>query len=70
MTETEIRDGSVDAGLLVLSLVSPRGVEWTQQEIAFVCGCSAQNIQDIEYRAMRKIRHELQQRGLSAANMI
>lgn len=50
------KDGSVEAGLLLLSLVTPRGVCRTQEEIAFVCGCSRGNIWDIEKRAMRKLR--------------
>lgn len=49
-------DGSVEAGLLLLSLVTPRGVCLTQEEIAFVCGCTRGNIWDIEKRAMRKLR--------------
>lgn len=57
-----IEDGSVDAGLLLLELATPRGVERTQDEIAFVCGCSKQNIQGIEYRALKKIKAEFERR--------
>jgi transcriptional regulator len=51
-----LRDGSVDAGLFLLLAVTPRGVTWTQEEIATACGCSIQNIQYLERRAMEKIR--------------
>jgi len=50
------KDGSIDAGLLMLSLVTPRGVCLTQEEIAFVCGCSRGNIWLIEKQAMEKLR--------------
>jgi DNA-directed RNA polymerase sigma subunit (sigma70/sigma32) len=56
---TELQDGSIDAGLHLLAALTPRGVERTQAEIAFVCGCSMQNIQQIERRALRKIRAAL-----------
>lgn len=57
-------DGSFDAGLLVLSLVTPRGTERSQTEIAEVCGVTQQAIQYIESRAIRKIRAELIRRGV------
>jgi len=58
MSAREIKppDGSIDAGLSLLLAVTPRGHTRTAEEIAFVCGCSMQNIQQIEYRAMSKLR--------------
>jgi len=50
------KDGSVEAGLLLLSLVTPRGVCLTLEEIAYVCGCTRGNVWDIERRALRKLR--------------
>lgn len=51
-----LKDGSIDAGLYLLCLATPRGIERSQKEIAFVCGCTMQNIQAIEYKALRKLR--------------
>jgi transcriptional regulator len=59
-----LRDGSVDAGLAMLALVTPRGVTRSQEEIAAACGCSVQNIQHIERRALKKIRAAFERRGL------
>lgn len=63
--ETDLTDGGLDAGLLVLSHVAPPGVEFSLREIAEVCGCSWQDIWHIERRAMRKIKAEYERRGLS-----
>lgn len=62
--QTEIKDGSVEAGLLLLLQATPRGIERTQAEIAFVCGCSLQNIQAIEHRALKKIKAEFERRRI------
>jgi hypothetical protein len=64
MSASEIKppDGSIDAGLFVLSLVTPRGVELTQGEIAFVCGCSKGLIYWIEKSAKRKLALALKRR--------
>jgi len=58
----ELRDGGTDAGLLLLSLVTPRGVELSQGEIAFVCGCSKAYIYLVEKRAKEKLRRALMRR--------
>lgn len=65
MSAQEIKpiDGSIDAGLHVLSLVTPRGVELTHEEIAYVCGCSRGLIWSYEKRAMQKIRRILKNRS-------
>lgn len=62
--ETEMVDGGLDAGLTLLSLATPEGVERTHAEIAFVCGCNHQDIWHIERRAKAKIKAELERRGL------
>jgi DNA-directed RNA polymerase sigma subunit (sigma70/sigma32) len=46
----------VDAALRALLSATPRGVPLTQTEIARACGCSMQLIQQIEYRALEKLR--------------
>lgn len=61
---SRISDGSVDAGLVALELMTPRGMERTQEEIAFVCGCSRQMIQKIERRALKKLLRALQQKRI------
>jgi hypothetical protein len=57
-----LRDGGIDAGLLLLSLVTPRGVTRTLDEIAFVCGCTKNNIYLIEKRALKKMRNPVRSR--------
>jgi hypothetical protein len=54
----EAQDGSIEAGLLLLSMVTPRGVELTQTEIAHVCGCSRGLIYLIEKSAVHKLRRQ------------
>jgi len=56
-----ITDGTIDAGLLLLELYDPRR-EWSIEEIAFVSGCSRQNIQAIERRAMAKLKPAFRER--------
>lgn len=51
-----ITDGSIDAGLLLLSLATPRGITQTLDDIAYVCGCSRSFIGQIETDAIRKLR--------------
>lgn len=55
-------DGSIDAGLYVLSLITPRGIELGREEIAEVCGCNQSYIRAVEQKAMaklkRKFRHD------------
>lgn len=57
-------DGSRDAGLVILSALTERGETRTLEDIAFVCGCTKQNIQNIEKNALRKIKAELIRRGV------
>jgi len=64
---TGLRDGSIDAGLHLLELTSRPGRSLTQQEIAFVCGCTASYITQIEGRAIQKLRRALKRRGLHKA---
>lgn len=56
MNLEDLEDGSVLAGLTLLERVMPRGVVLSQTDIAFVCGCSSNNINAIEQRAIRKLR--------------
>lgn len=62
--QVELIDGGVDAGLHLLALVTPRGVEWTQEEIAYVCGCSKGYIYLLEKTAMQKLRRVCEARKL------
>lgn len=57
-----LQDGSIDAGLFLLSAITPRGVELTQREIAFVCGCSPGYIYWLEKSAIKKIGLALKQK--------
>ena len=56
------RDGSVDAGLWALAQVSRNGVRYSLYEIAFVCGCSAEWVRQIEERAIKKMRDRLRRK--------
>lgn len=49
-------DGSIDAGLLLLEIITRPGETWTQEEIAIACGCSKGYIWLIEKTAMEKMR--------------
>lgn len=55
-------DGSIDAGLEILSRVMPYGISLSTGDIAKVCGCSKSYIQEIERRAMQKLSIGLQER--------
>lgn len=54
-------DGSIDAGLLVLEMITPRGETWTQEDIATVCGCSRGYIWLLEKQARAKIKKRFQE---------
>lgn len=47
---------NIDLGLAVSALSLKPGETRTQREIAAFCDCSYQRIQQIEWRALRKIR--------------
>ncbi len=49
----------IDLGLAVISAVSTPGLRWTQAAIAEVCNCTPQAIQQIERRALKKLRKRL-----------
>lgn len=68
--EEEMTDGGLDAGLTLLLSATPRGVERTHAEIAFVCGCNHQDIWHIEARAKKKIKAELNRRGINVENFL
>jgi hypothetical protein len=67
--DEQMTDGSLDAGLTLLLAATPPGVERTHAEIAFVCGCNHQDIWHIENRAKRKIKAELERRGVAPGNI-
>jgi hypothetical protein len=50
------QDGNVDAGLLLLTAIRKPRETFPVRYIAFVCGCNMRNIQEIEIRALRKLR--------------
>jgi hypothetical protein len=52
-----ILDGSIDAGLFLLFLATPPGIERSAEEIAFVCGCDPSRIGQIQAAAIKKIRN-------------
>jgi len=63
---SEIRDGSIDAGLILLEKVTAPGQTWTQEEIAIACGCSRGYIWFLEKQALQKLRqhfHRLRSEG-------
>ena len=51
-----IRETQVDKNLKALVQVAPRGVEFSQGEIAHLVGCSRQRITTIEKQAVRKFK--------------
>lgn len=62
--EASFEDGGLDIGLILLAAASPRGVERTHAEIAFVCGVNRQAIWHIERRAKQKLKAEFARRGI------
>lgn len=46
----------VDLGLEIACLLTPPGVDWSTAELAEVCGCTRQNINFIEHKAMAKLK--------------
>lgn len=68
MDQTQLQDGSIDAGLFVLERVMP-GKELSQSDIARVCGCSSNYIGTIERRAIKKMEIEFQDRLDNLTNM-
>ena len=54
------KNGSdIDLGLAILSCISNQGERRSQSEIAAFCGCSRQRIEQIEAKALRKLRTRL-----------
>lgn len=66
----EMEDGGIDAGLLMLELLSPPGRRYTVREIAEVCGTSRGTIFFLERSARKKIEEALARRGLRAQDLI
>jgi hypothetical protein len=60
-------DGSIEAGLWCLMMISQPNEEWTLEAIAEACGVSFQAIHQIEQNALRKLRKELSRRKLTGA---
>lgn len=60
-------DGGIDAGLHLLLLATPPGIERERKEIAFVCGCTEEMIGKIERDAIRKLQnHPMIERWIAA----
>jgi len=60
---TQLEDGGIDAGLLLLVATTPPDRVWGHREIAYVCGCSRTMIWLIEQAALRKLAKTLERRG-------
>lgn len=52
------KDSRIDLGLEVIEALRPAGVKLSHAAIAAVCGCSWQAIQQIEQRALKKMREK------------
>lgn len=70
MEESQLVDGSVDAGLYMLEKLAPQNRVYTQQELAEVCGCSHNHIGHIEQRAIKKLKLELERRNITIEDII
>lgn len=62
----DLEDGGIDAGLYLLEQLLPRGIELTQAEIAYVCGCSRGYIWLLEKTAREKLRRAFTRRGMNS----
>jgi hypothetical protein len=61
----DYEDGSIEAGLWMLAMISHPNEEWTLEAIAEACGVSFQAIHQIEQKALSKMRKELSRRKLT-----
>ena len=52
-------DGSIEAGLELLSQISKQGQSWSQADIGKACGCSQARIEQIERNAMKKLKFRM-----------
>lgn len=52
-------DCDIDLGLAVSALSLEYGQTRTYEELAAYCGCSKSAIQNIEYKALRKVRRAI-----------
>lgn len=66
----EMEDGGIDAGLLMLELMSPPGRAYTVRELAEICGTSRGTISWLEKSAKEKIEKALAKRGLREEDLI
>ncbi len=66
-TDGDYTDGGIDAGLLILSVTMPPVGGWTQADIAYVCGCSQGYIYYLKRIAKKKLKAELERRGIDKA---
>jgi hypothetical protein len=61
---------SVLLGLEVLSAVRGPGERFTLEDIADVCECSKQYVASVESAALRKIRRELREAGVTENDIL
>lgn len=62
-----MEDGSIDAGLYVLELLGLNDL--SRADIAFICGCNADDIRGIEKKALKKLKVEFERRLDTMVNM-
>ena len=68
---SDIEDGSVDAGLLLMSITpKPDGGQWSSKDVARVCGVSGTYIRMLEQSAMRKLRAAFMARQQELADFL
>ena len=65
----QIEDGSIDAGLLVLSVLFPDGCPYSHEQIAFICGCHRSNIWHYEKKGLSKLKEALKRKGFDQNNL-
>lgn len=63
------RSDRLDAGLNLLHATTPRGVSLSARQIAEACGVSRQAIEQIEQKAMRKLRWAVKRDSLTYGKM-
>lgn len=68
MRGSHAASADIDLGLAVLEVLTPPGIALNLREIADVCGCTWQNIYQIEQKALRKLRLHLQRQKNAELN--
>lgn len=61
---------SIDIGLEILCRLARPGETLSQQQIADVCDCSRSMIKEIENKALKKVKRNIDKKGFKSCDLI